>query len=79
MSREFTFDQFQNPFKFEDFIPLVKDSGLSKYQKIGFPDDYRKGKEAYIFEDIVQKLEFDVTKPGQTLLDIGPGCSELPL
>lgn len=79
MSKEFNFDQFQNPFKFEDFIPLVKDTRLSKYQKIGFPDDYRKGKEAYIFEDIVQKLAFDQTRTGQVFLDIGPGCSELPL
>ena len=79
MSKELSFDQFQNPFKFEDFIPLVNDRGLSKYQKIGFPDDYREGKEAFIFEDIVRKIDFDFESKGKIFLDIGPGCSELPL
>jgi hypothetical protein len=79
MNSDFNFDQFQNPYKFEDFIPLVSDNSLSKYEKIGFPDDYRQGKEAYIFEDIVRKLDFDASKAGQTFLEIGPGCSDLPI
>ncbi len=79
MSRELNFDQFQNPFRFEDFIPLATDKGLSKYQKIGFPDEYRQGKETCIFEDIMHKLDFDLEKKGQIFLDIGPGCSDLPL
>ena len=62
---------------FEDFRKLAKDESLSKYERIGFPDDYRKGKEESIFEDIVQKLNL-LKETSKTVLDIGPGCSDLP-
>jgi len=70
-------EKFNNPYKFEDFKPLANDSSLSKYQKIGFPDEYRSGKEEAIFNDIVDKLKFQ-KKEGKVFLDIGPGCSDLP-
>lgn len=63
---------------FGDFAGLARDSALSKYEKIGFPDSYRAGYEAAIFADISRKLRL----PGQTgrlIFDIGPGCSDLPL
>lgn len=70
------FDKFKN-LKFEDFRDLASDDTLSVYQKIGFPDAYRKDKERLIFDDILQKLNLgkDLTK--KTIIDIGAGCSDL--
>jgi cyclopropane fatty-acyl-phospholipid synthase-like methyltransferase len=62
---------------FEDFRKLAKDDSLSKYEKIGFPDSYRSGKEEFIFHDILAKLS-NLNEEGKTVLDIGPGCSDLP-
>ena len=62
---------------FEDFRKLAKDESLSKYERIGFPDDYRSGKEESIFQDIVAKLTL-LDQEGKLVLDIGPGCSDLP-
>jgi hypothetical protein len=70
-------DKFRNPYRFEDFKPLADDPKLSKYEKIGFPDSYRAGKEEAIFEDIIGKLQVK-KKEDQLFLDIGPGCSDLP-
>lgn len=64
-SRELTFD---------DFKQLAKDDSLSPYEQIGFPASYREGREEAIFEDIKRKLPA-LTRSGQTVLDIGPGCS----
>jgi hypothetical protein len=62
---------------YTDFRLLAADSSLSKYEKIGFPDSYRAGKEEAIFRDIVVKLPA-LRQPGRVILDIGPGCSDLP-
>lgn len=63
---------------FEGFRQLAQDESLSRYEKIGFPNSYRKGREQEIFKDIVRKLaKLDVAS--QLVLDIGPGCSDLPL
>ncbi|MCK9353820.1 MAG: class I SAM-dependent methyltransferase [Gallionella sp.] len=62
---------------FEDFRRLAKDETLSKYERIGFPDAYRSGKEECIFQDILSKLTL-LEEEGKTVLDIGPGCSDLP-
>jgi len=70
-------EKFQNPYRFEDFKHLATDPSLSKYEKIGFPDSYREGKEEAIFTDIMSKLQIRNVQ-GQILLDIGPGCSDLP-
>jgi hypothetical protein len=59
---------------YEDFKKLARDPGLSRYEKIGFPDSYRAGKEELIFEDIVAKLP-TLAATEQTVLEIGPGCS----
>lgn len=64
-SKEVTFDEFKS---------LAGDESLSAYEKIGFPNSYRHGKEELIFQDIVRKLP-NLNKDGQTVLDIGPGCS----
>jgi hypothetical protein len=80
MDQQSDFERFKN-LSFEDFKNLAKDDSLSKYQKIGFPDSYRKEKEQAIYHDIIQKLGIPQTADGigqEILLDIGPGCSELP-
>ena len=78
MNNQSEFEKFQN-LKFDDFKDLASDDTLSIYQKIGFPDNYRKEKEKDIFNDIFQKLGIENNNENKVLLDIGPGCSELPL
>lgn len=62
---------------FDKFRALAKDESLSVYEKIGFFDEFRKGKEGAIFEDILTKLH-NLSKEQQLVMDIGCGCSELP-
>ncbi|OOG71461.1 class I SAM-dependent methyltransferase [Algoriphagus sp. A40] len=79
MEKKSDFEKFKN-LTFEDFKKMANDDSLSQYQKIGFPDAYRENKENIIFDDIINKLNFqtaDINSAG-VLLDIGPGCSELP-
>ena len=63
---------------FEEFRRMASDESLSKYEKIGFPDSYRSGHEDAIFLDIRRKLT-NLDLAGRNVLDIGPGCSDLPL
>lgn len=62
---------------FEDFRRMARDESLSQYEKIGFPDEYRKGTERAIFEDVLSKLD-KLSGTGRTVLDIGPGCGDVP-
>ena len=62
---------------FKSFQEMAADPSLTRYEKIGFPNTYREGKETDIFRDIEQKLTNLATR-GATVLDIGPGCSDLP-
>jgi len=64
-----------NRITFDDFKQRAQDPNLSVYEKIGFPDDYRQGKEINIFNDIKQKLKLD--RKNISILDIGCGCSDL--
>lgn len=61
-------------FDFDDFRERASNPKLTKWEKIGFPDVYRKGVEFKIFEDISFKTQ--LANAG-TILDIGCGCSEL--
>jgi len=63
-----TYDKFKN---------LAKDKSLSKYERIGFPNSYRDGYEENIFIDITKKLS-NIRKKNKVIIDIGPGCSQLP-
>jgi hypothetical protein len=63
---------------FDDFKDLAKNSELSRHEKVGFPDEYRNGKEEEIFVDIKNKLT-NLNCTNKTILEIGPGCSKLPL
>jgi hypothetical protein len=62
---------------FDDFRRLATDDSLSPYEKIGFPDEYREGYEPAIFADIRAKLP-PLEARERVVLDIGPGCTELP-
>jgi SAM-dependent methyltransferase len=68
-------DRFKT-LSYEDFKDLAKDKNLSIYEKIGFPDSYRKEKEKFIFEDIIKKFDIKNAE-NKTFLDIGIGCSDL--
>jgi cyclopropane fatty-acyl-phospholipid synthase-like methyltransferase len=70
-------DERSTELGFEDFRRLALDESLSRYEKIGFPDDYRAGAEEAIFADIVAKLPA-LSEQARTIVDIGPGCSGLP-
>jgi 2-polyprenyl-3-methyl-5-hydroxy-6-metoxy-1,4-benzoquinol methylase len=61
---------------FQSFQDLAQDPNLSPYQKIGFPNAYREGKERAIFEDILAKMS-NLQLPNINVLDIGCGCSDL--
>ena len=63
---------------FADFQAMAKQPNLDKYEKIGFPTSYRQGKERAIFDDILGKCG-QLTSTGKTVLDIGSGCSDLPV
>lgn len=69
--------RFEN-LDFEEFKKLAKDPSMNCYQKIGFPTEYREGKECDIFKDIQAKLPL-INQTKQCVLDIGPGCSELAM
>jgi hypothetical protein len=62
---------------FDGFRELATADGLSRYQRIGFPDAYRDGYEAAIYRDVLGKLS-NLGRRGQTVFDIGCGCSDLP-
>lgn len=65
-----------NELTFQDFKNLAKNPKHSQYEKIGFPDSYRKGKSKSIIADINTKIPLMHTK-NKTVIDIGCGCSDL--
>ncbi len=62
---------------FNKLKTLANDESLSRYEKIGFFNHFREGKEALIWEDIQSKIS-SLAVEGSRILDIGPGCSDLP-
>jgi hypothetical protein len=62
---------------YEGFRQLAVENDLSRFERIGFPDSYRDGHEAAIFKDIRAKLP-RLDGREAVVLDIGPGCSDLP-
>ena len=77
MSKTSNLDRFKK-LNYKEFQRLASDKSLSKYEKIGFPNDYREPHEANIFKDIKTKLTLLNTK-SKSILDIGSGCSGLPI
>lgn len=62
---------------YDKFAERAKDPNLSKYEKIGFPDEIRRGLESFIFFNIRDKIK-GFNKTRRRVIDIGCGCSELP-
>ncbi|MBO0697509.1 MAG: class I SAM-dependent methyltransferase [Zavarzinella sp.] len=62
---------------FDGFRELATADGLSRYERIGFPDSYRDGYEAAIYRDVLGKLS-NLQRRDQTVFDLGCGCSDLP-
>jgi hypothetical protein len=62
---------------FDGFRELAAADGLIRYERIGFPESYRAGHEENIYRDVCAKLT-NLASRGVRVLDIGPGCSELP-
>lgn len=62
---------------YDEFRRLASDKSLTPNERIGFPDAYRTGFDALIFNDILQKLT-RLQGSSARVLDIGPGCSALP-
>ena len=63
---------------FNKFRELAQSEQLSPHEKVGFPNEYREGKEEQIFADVLEKLR-SLEGAGKTILEIGPGCSSLPM
>jgi hypothetical protein len=61
--------------RFEDFKRMAADDALSSVEKVGFPNEYREGKEQLIFEDIVRKTS-NLNLSKRKVMEIGPGCSK---
>lgn len=62
---------------FEKFRELATTEGLSHHEKVGFPNEYREGKESEIFADMLLKV-VSLDRRNLVALEIGPGCSQLP-
>lgn len=67
-----------NDLTFDKFRELALSDDLSHHEKVGFPNEYREGREEAIFADIHNKLPA-LNGPARTVLEIGPGCSRLPV
>lgn len=63
---------------FDQFRELACAKNISRHAKVGFPDEYREGKEEAIFLDMCTKLP-ELNASNKTVLEIGPGCSRLPV
>ncbi|MFY7789026.1 MAG: hypothetical protein ACOVQA_14260 [Thermoflexibacteraceae bacterium] len=61
---------------YKDFEHFANNPALTKYEKIGFPNSYREGKDAAIFQDILAKIPL-LHKKKIKIVDIGIGCSDL--
>jgi hypothetical protein len=61
---------------FDDFRRMAQDESLTHYEKIGYPDSYREGKDQLVLQDILTKLPA-LSARSKTVLDVGAGCSTL--
>lgn len=61
---------------FEGYRRRALDPTLSAHEKVGFPDEYRAGREEAILADLLAKLP-NLAAREQRVLDIGPGCGPL--
>jgi len=63
---------------FDKFRELASMDGLTSHEKVGFPNEYREGKEEEIFADMLRKTR-SLSARHAAVVEIGPGCSRLPV
>lgn len=63
---------------FDRFRSLARNPHLNVHERIGFPASYREGYEEAIFRDIQAKLPGISDQFERVIVDIGPGCANLP-
>jgi SAM-dependent methyltransferase len=63
---------------YEAFRQRALDPALDSWEKIGYPEAFRRGHEERLLADIEAKLPA-LARRGATVLDIGCGCDELAL
>lgn len=63
---------------YDRFRAMAQDPTLSRSERIGYPDAFRRGHEPRLLADIESKLPA-LVRDGSTVLDIGCGCDELAL
>ena len=73
--RDIDFSKFDD-ITYEAFRRRALDTSLSPHEKVGFPDQYRDGKEKPILDDIGSKLT-RLSSNRQVVVDIGAGCGPL--
>ncbi len=62
-------------YTFNEYKKRAATASLSKWEKVGYPDSYRRNLEGKIYNDINSKLKLD--QNNLNILDIGCGCSGL--
>lgn len=78
LSRDRDIDFANERLDYEALRALARNANLDVHGKIGFPTSYREGYEPAIFRDILRKLPALAEAEGLTIVDIGPGCANLP-
>ena len=73
--RDIDFGKFDD-ITYDAFRRRALDTSLSVHEKVGFPDQYREGREQLILDDIESKLT-RLSSEGQVVVDIGSGCGPL--
>ena len=63
---------------YQRFRELAHNPHLSPNNRIGFIEGQRLGYEVVIFADILAKLPALAASRGLVVVDIGPGCADLP-
>lgn len=78
LSRDANIDFSATRLDFEAFRQLARNPNLDLNERIGYPADYRQGREDAVFKDILTKLPVLTESEGRTVVDIGAGCANLP-
>jgi hypothetical protein len=78
LSRDREIDFASERLDFEALRALARNPHLDVHGKIGFATAHREGFEPAILQDIVRKLPVLLESEGQDVVDIGPGCANLP-
>jgi hypothetical protein len=78
LSQDREIDFARERLDFEALRALARNPHLDVHGKIGFATGHREGFEPAILQDIVRKLPVLLESEGATVVDVGPGCANLP-